>query len=893
MMKNNILTPFKYLTMLVMALSLTFLTNCSDDDDVDAPVDEVESEYENIMQTLADVGGYDTLIFLLESYPIDANGTLLSSLFSEDGTYTLFAPNNDAFAALYATVGVSKAGDVSPAIIVSLLTYHGAGTIIDEITPGASIATVQGEAIVVNQDNPDADGSEGSPEDGTLLTGSNTKGILVAAEPIMASNGVIWDVGTVLIPPGTGDLLASILGTNAASLLISNTFSAMGGALQVSEVFAVTNGLPSLIDYLANPEEISTVFAVPNAVFEAAGLSVETFDGEDWYGILSHHVISAAAALKATDDASNVLDAATLTGGLFDEGKIVDGMIGMDDGSGGIVFVPLYIKYDAALAGQFGGMTGVLVDSDLDFAMGMSADSAGFWNAEVLFPDAVTNVNGVIHVIAGFLTPMKQEAPENPMEGTWTLAPVAGALAVGPATDDLGWWSNDAAAVTARDCHFDDQYVFDAGTMSTNDAGEEIWSGEYTILTDGSTWIETWQGVDAEGCGDPVAPHDESNAPFTYVVNNDTETVTLYGIGAYFGLPKATNEGELSADAPPAVPSSITYNYVGGDDEPDHHATFQVVYPGGVWQFILANADYEGEDGNGGGDGTGDGDGGGPNSQELVQNGGFQEGAQYWPAAEGKITSYYDVNVETAGDVYSVNLSQIMTLDTATSYDMTFKARASVARTMVAGLGLNSGDYHASTATVDLTAGWQTFTYTIVTTTADGVSFGDANSRVLFDMGGAVGAVHIDDVSVKLTGGDGTELLTNGDFSAGAENWTNAEFNIESYYDVNVETAGEVYSVNLSQVMTLKPATTYIVSFVVRSGATRTIIAGLGLNADPYSASTVVVDVSSEWNKFDLEITTTTEDGTDFGDDNSRVLFDMGGEVGLVHIDDVSVKEKL
>jgi uncharacterized surface protein with fasciclin (FAS1) repeats len=105
MMKNNILTPFKYLTMLVMALSLTFLTNCSDDDDVDAPVDEPVSEYDDIMQTLADVGGYDTLIFLLETYPIDANGTLLSSLFSEDGTYTLFAPNNDAFAALYATVG--------------------------------------------------------------------------------------------------------------------------------------------------------------------------------------------------------------------------------------------------------------------------------------------------------------------------------------------------------------------------------------------------------------------------------------------------------------------------------------------------------------------------------------------------------------------------------------------------------------------------------------------------------------------------------------------------------------------------------------------------------------------------------------------------------------------
>jgi len=305
-MKNKILTPFKYLTMLVMALSLTFLTNCSDDDDVDDPINDVVSEYDDIMQTLADVGGYDTLIYLLETYPIDANGTLLSSLFSEDGTYTLFAPNNDAFLALYATVGVSKAADVSPGIIVSLLTYHGAGTVTDEITPGASIATVQGESIIVNLNNPDADGSEGSPEDGTLLTGSNTKGIVVADEPILASNGIIWDVGTVLIPPGVGNLLASILGTNAASLLISDTFSEMGAALQSSEQAAVVLELPSLYDYLSNPEVMSTVFAVPNSIFEASDISVEDFDPEEWYAIIAHHIVGEAGALKATDDASRI-----------------------------------------------------------------------------------------------------------------------------------------------------------------------------------------------------------------------------------------------------------------------------------------------------------------------------------------------------------------------------------------------------------------------------------------------------------------------------------------------------------------------------------------------------------------------------------------------------------
>ncbi|MAJ51142.1 MAG: hypothetical protein CMB82_05960 [Flammeovirgaceae bacterium] len=624
MMKNKILNPFKYLTMLVMALSLTFFTNCSDDDDVDDQLnDVVEQEYKDIMQTLTDVGGYDTLIYLLNSYPIDENGTLLSSLFSADGTYTLFAPNNDAFLALYATVGVSKATDVSPAIIVSLLTYHGAGTEITELTPGVSITTVQGEAIVVNKDNPDADGSEGSPEDGTLLTGSNTKGILVADTLIQASNGVIWDVGTVLIPPSIGDLLASILGTNAASLLIGETFSAMGGALQASEVFAVTNQLPSLIDFLANPEVMSTVFAVPNPVFQAAGLSVDAFSGQEWYGILSHHVVNEMSALEATNQDFKILDAAALTGGTFNDGKFVSGMFGVpDEETGEMGFLPLYIKYNADLAGQFGGGTGVLIDSDFDALEGMSEDSAGFWNAEVLFPDAAVNVNGVIHVIAGFLSPMRMDDDDdgNPMEGTWKLATVPGALAVGPSPTDFSWWSSTAATVEERGCLFDDQYVFDAGTMETNDDGDVIWKGEYTILHDGSTWLESFQGGGDGQCGEPVAPHDVSNAPFTYEVNEDKGTVTLFGIGAYFGLAKVYNDGELSD--PADAPDQIRYTYVGdneGVEEADHHATFHIQIPneGGVdgfatWQFILENQDHEGPgDGTGNGDGTGGGDGGG------------------------------------------------------------------------------------------------------------------------------------------------------------------------------------------------------------------------------------------------------------------------------------------
>ena len=606
MMKNKILTPFKYLTMLVMALSLTFLTNCSDDDDVDDPIDVVDSEYENIMQTLADVGGYDTLIYLLETYPIDENGTLLSSLFSDEGTYTLFAPDNDAFLSLYATVGVSQASDVSPSIIVSLLTFHGAGTIVNEIIPGAAIPTVQGESIIVNLNNPDADGSEGSPEDGTLLTGSNTQGIVVADEPIMASNGIIWDVGTVLIPPTTGGLLASILGTNAASLLISDTFSAMGAALQSSEVAAVVLELPSLYAFLSDPEEMSTVFAVPNSIFEASDISVEDFDPEEWYAIIAHHIVGEAGALKATDDASPILDAATITGGEFNDGKLVESMLPFEediDEDGVDDYAPLYIKFDAALAGQAGGMTGVLIDSDFDYLDGMSEDSAGFWNAEVLLPDAQVNVNGIIHLTIGFLLPYELEdlEPENPMVGTWRIAPLPGALAVGPNPDDLSWWNNDAASLETRHCLFDDEYIFDEGELSYNDDGDEIWTGEYTIITDGSTWLEGWQGVEEEQCGEPVAPHDESNAPFSYEINVDQETVTLIGEGAYFGLAKVTNNGQLGAERDVSdIPESITYDYFDYEDENgDYFAGFIVDYTpdgDGVWQFILQHDDAYADD---------------------------------------------------------------------------------------------------------------------------------------------------------------------------------------------------------------------------------------------------------------------------------------------------------
>ena len=130
------------------------------------------------------------------------------------------------------------------------------------------------------------------------------------------------------------------------------------------------------------------------------------------------------------------------------------------------------------------------------------------------------------------------------VEGTWQIAPEANSLAVGPAMGDFSWWSINSDEVVQRSCYYDDLYVFRADGTFINMLGSE-------------TWLEEWQtgGADA-GCGAPVAPHDGSGSA-TWSYNATNRTVTLTGVGAYLGLPKVNNSGEI--DNPDNAPASITY----------------------------------------------------------------------------------------------------------------------------------------------------------------------------------------------------------------------------------------------------------------------------------------------------------------------------------------------
>ena len=64
---------------------------------------------------------------------------------------------------------------------------------------------------------------------------------------------------------------------------------------------------------------------------------------------------------------------------------------------------------------------------------------------------------------------------------------------------------------------FDDEYIFHADGSFQNILGNE-------------TWLEGWQGVDADQCG---VAHDGLN-PAMWEFNEATGEVTLTGLGAYF-----------------------------------------------------------------------------------------------------------------------------------------------------------------------------------------------------------------------------------------------------------------------------------------------------------------------------------------------------------------------
>jgi len=133
----------------------------------------------DIVDTAVSAGSFTTLVAAVQA------AGLVDTL-KGDGPFTVFAPTNDAFAKLPAGTVESLLLPENKDQLVAVLTYH--------VVPGAvtsdqlagqrlDVATVQGQTVHVNGTN------------GVKVNKSN-----VVAADIIASNGVIHVIDTVLLP---------------------------------------------------------------------------------------------------------------------------------------------------------------------------------------------------------------------------------------------------------------------------------------------------------------------------------------------------------------------------------------------------------------------------------------------------------------------------------------------------------------------------------------------------------------------------------------------------------------------------------------------------------------------------------------------------------------------
>lgn len=337
---NYFSTSARLLTIAAFAASSIFMMSCD-------PEEEEEVPTKTVLELVQADPELSILAGLLEEYELEA------TLSSSSANLTLFAPSNAAMTSLLTTLGLDSFDPVAADIALAVLTYHVSATSYTKASLPASILTLEGENITVT--------------DGELITGATDPSVIVKAD-VKATNGVIHYVDVVLVPPTVGAAIVDNIGKLTQPILLGADFTILNEGLAKADAFATAADQPTVSSFLTGVTK-HTIFAPVDGVFIANSLTAESFNGQQWYGILLNHIVVGDIA---GGDITAPSQLTTLLGGTL-----------------------TVLTLDAPTDPSAGITSGIAISSDVE------NDAEG----QVAVEDAFVGGNGRLHALAGLFLP--------------------------------------------------------------------------------------------------------------------------------------------------------------------------------------------------------------------------------------------------------------------------------------------------------------------------------------------------------------------------------------------------------------------------------------------------------------------------------------------------------
>ncbi|WP_020607474.1 fasciclin domain-containing protein [Spirosoma spitsbergense] len=236
----------------------------------------------------------------------------LDGTLSQPGTYTVFAPTDDAFKAFgYVDVAAVNAAPVD--LLKSVLQYHVLSTRIGSTDVPLAVNTVQNTLLPtgVVYISKVASGTS------TTATKLSVNGAHVFQPEGLANNGVVYAIDRVLIPPVFGNIAATI--QSIPILLPTASFKLLTAAVAKAGIGSSLTGTTTL-----------TVFAPTDAAFKAVGYDSTTIaktSATTLASLLTYHVLNGRVYTPLITDGSSLstLQGGTITAGISTTALTVTG----------------------------------------------------------------------------------------------------------------------------------------------------------------------------------------------------------------------------------------------------------------------------------------------------------------------------------------------------------------------------------------------------------------------------------------------------------------------------------------------------------------------------------------------------------------------------------------